>query len=80
MLFRSMIDDFTRYTWVILLRSKSDAPEHIEALCTGLQNEKSPKIDRIRSDHGKEFKNSYLESFCTRSSISQEFYTLITPQ
>ena len=42
-----VVDDFTRYTWVILLRSKSDAPEHIEALCTRLQNEKSLKIDRI---------------------------------
>ena len=31
-----VVDDFTRYTWVILLRSKFDAPEHIEALCTGL--------------------------------------------
>ena len=29
-------DDFTRYTWVILLRSKSNAPEHIKALCTRL--------------------------------------------
>ena len=68
-----VVDDFTRYTWVILLRSKSDAPEHIKALCTRLQNEKSLKIDRIRSDHGKEFKNSYIESFCTRLGISQEF-------
>jgi len=42
-----VVDDFTRYTWVILLRSKSDAPEHIEALCTRLQNEKGLKIDRI---------------------------------
>ena len=42
-----VIDDFTRYTWVILLRSKSDTSEHIEALCTRLQNEKSLKIDRI---------------------------------
>ena len=25
-----VVDDFTRYTWVILLRSKSNAPEHIE--------------------------------------------------
>ena len=40
-----MVDDFTRYTWVILLRSKSDAHEHIEALCTRLKNEKSLKID-----------------------------------
>ena len=42
-----VVDDFTRYTWVILLQSKSDAPKHIEALCTRLQNEKSLKIDRI---------------------------------
>ena len=26
-----VVDDFTRYTWVILLRSKSDALENIEA-------------------------------------------------
>ena len=38
------------------------------------------KIYQIRSDHGKEFENSYMESFCTRSSISQEFSTPITPQ
>ena len=56
-----VVDDFTRYTWVILLRSKSDALEHIEALCTRLQNEKILKIDRIRSGHGKEFENSYME-------------------
>ena len=59
-----VVDDFIRYTWVILLRFKFDALEHIEALCTRLQNEKSLKIDRIRNDHGKEFKNSYMELFC----------------
>ena len=42
-----VVDDFIRYTWVILLQSKSDAPEHIEALCTNLKNEKVLKIDRI---------------------------------
>ena len=31
-----VVDDFTRYTYIILLRSKSDAPDHIEALCTRL--------------------------------------------
>ena len=67
---RDTVDDFTRYTWVILLRSKSDALEHIEALCTRLQNEKSLKIDRIRSDHGKEFENLYMESFCIRLGVS----------
>ena len=31
-----VVDDFTRYAWVILLRSKFDDLEHIEALCTRL--------------------------------------------
>ena len=74
------VDDFIKYTWVILLRSKSDTPKHIEALCTRLQNERSLKIDRIQSDHDKEFENSYMESFCTRSGISQEFSAHITPR
>ena len=34
------------------------------------------KIDQIRSDHGKEFENSYMESFCTRLGIFQEFSVL----
>ena len=38
------------------------------------------KIDRIHSDHGKEFENSYMESFCTKSGISQVFSPPITPQ
>ena len=75
-----VVDDFTRNTWVILLRSKSNALEHIEALCTRLQKENSLKIDRNRSDHDKEFENSYMELFCTRSGISQEFSAPITPQ
>ena len=38
------------------------------------------KVDRIRSDHGKEFKNSQLKSFCTSVGIAQEFSAPITPQ
>ena len=28
-----VVDDFTRFTWVILLQSKFEAPHHIELLC-----------------------------------------------
>ena len=75
-----VVDDFTLYTCIILLKFKSDAPEHIEALWTRLQNEKSLKINQIRSDDSKEFENSYMESFCIKSGISQEFSATITPQ
>ena len=75
-----MVNDFTRFTLVILLRSKSEAPHHIELLCKRVQNEKGLKVEQIQSDHGKEFENSQLESFCTSAVIAQEFSTPITPQ
>ena len=53
-----VVDDLTRFTWVILLRSKSEAPQQIETLCKRLQNEKGLKVNRIQSDHRKEFENS----------------------
>ena len=38
--FTVVVDDFTRFTWAILLRSKSEAPQKIEILCKRLLNEK----------------------------------------
>ena len=35
-----VVNDFTKFTWAILLRSKSKAPQQIEILCKRLQNEK----------------------------------------
>ncbi|TYK22560.1 F5J5.1 [Cucumis melo var. makuwa] len=42
--------------------------------------EKGVKIVRIRSDHGKEFKNEDLNNFCDFEGIHHEYSTPITPQ
>ena len=59
-----VVDDFTRYTWVMLLRDKAKAPEKMIHLCKKLQVEKGIVIARIRSDHGREFENTKLATFC----------------
>ena len=59
-----VVKDFTRYTWVILLRYKSEAPYKMIHLCKKLQIEKNAMIAHIRSDHGREFQNSNLGTFC----------------
>ena len=41
------MDDFTRYTWVVLLRDKVEAPEKMIHLCKKLQVEKGIVIARI---------------------------------
>ena len=50
-----VVDDFTKFTWAILLRSKFEAPQQIEILCKRLQNENGVCINYLWSDNGKEF-------------------------
>ena len=62
------------------LRKKLEAREKMEKLCKRLQNEKGVPIIKIRSDHGKEFENAKLESFCNEHRIKKEFSAPKTPQ
>jgi transposase InsO family protein len=75
-----IVDDFSRYTWAIPLREKSDAFDAAQHLFKKIQVEQNYQIMRIRSDHGREFKNSKFEEFCLLYGIKQEFSSLITPQ
>ena len=59
-----VVDDFTRYTWVVLLKDKLEAPKKMIHLSKKLQVEKDIVIARIRSDHGREFENTKLATFC----------------
>ena len=59
-----VVDDFTRYTWVVLLKDKGEAPEKMIHLCKKLQVEKDTVVARIKIDHGREFENTKLAIFC----------------
>ena len=59
-----VVDDFTKYTWIMLLKDKAEALEKMIHLCKKLQIEKDTMIARIRSNHGREFENTKLATFC----------------
>jgi len=75
-----IVDDFSRYTWAIPIREKSDAFDVAQHLFKKIQVEQNCQIMRIHSDHGREFKNSKFEEFCLSYGIKQEFSSPITPQ
>ena len=75
-----VVDDFTRYTWVVLLKDKAEAPKKMIHLCKKLQVEKDTMIARIRSDHGREFENTKLATFYNDRGTHQEFSSPKTPQ
>ena len=66
-----VVDDFTRYTWVVLLKDKAEAPEKMIHLCKKLQVEKDTVVARIKSDHGREFENTKLATFCNDQGTHQ---------
>ena len=75
-----VVDDFTRYTWVVLLRDKVEAPEKMIHLCKKLQVEKGTVIAKMISDQGREFENTKLATFCNDQGTHHEFSSPKTPQ
>ena len=75
-----VMDDFIRYTWVVLLKDKTEAPEKMIHLCKKLQVEKDTVVARIKIDHGREFENIKLATFCNNQGTHQEFSSPKTPQ
>ena len=75
-----IVDDFSRYTWVLFLANKDDALDAFKVLHKKLQNEKGHGIVCIRSDHGGEFENHVFEIFCNNLGIEHQFSSPRTPQ
>ena len=62
------IDNFSDYVTVEFLKAKSQAPTHVKAYLTYLRNHgRTPHV--IHMDHGKEFINEDLKSWCHEQGI-----------
>ena len=68
-----IVDDFSRFTWVIFLIHKDEACKAFKIFSKRIQNEKGFSITSIILDHGGEFKNHSFEIFCNKNGISHNF-------
>lgn len=64
--FLTIVDDFSRCTWVHLLKNKSDVHSMLQSFYTMIQTQFDVKIKIIRSDNGEEFD---LKEFYKRNGI-----------
>ena len=74
------VDDYSRYTWTRLLRSKAETPEESVVFFKMIRTKLNQVIVGIRSDHGTEFKNSKLDQFCMENGTSYNFSSPRNPQ
>jgi transposase InsO family protein len=75
-----IVDDYSRFTWVLFLQEKSQTQETLKRFLGRAQNEFGFRIKNIRSDNGTEFKNSQIEGFLEEEGIKHEFSSPYTPQ
>jgi transposase InsO family protein len=75
-----IVDDFTRYTWVVFLVDKSDVFVIFKTFIKRVQNEFETTIKKVRCDNGSEFKNTRIDEFCDEYGIRPQFSAKCIPQ
>ena len=75
-----MVDDYSRWTWVKLLKHKDESYSVFACFCSQVQNEKDCKIVRVQSDHSGEFENKEFEKLFDSNGIIHDFSCPRTPK
>ncbi|GJX75492.1 transposable element [Tanacetum coccineum] len=78
--FLSIIDDFSRMTWVFMMKHKSEAFEKFKHWKILIENQTGRKIKRLRTDNGLEFCSREFEAFCRDEGIVRHYTVRYTPQ
>ena len=61
-----IVDDYSKFTWTLFLKHKSDTFEAFKKLVNMLQNKKGCTILSLKSDHRNEFENNDFVEFCEK--------------
>jgi len=75
--FLTILDDFSHYTWTILLKSKAEVQSKVEHFINFAETQFEIKVKSIRSDNGPEF---CLKSFLASKDILHQTSCVKTPQ
>ncbi len=75
-----IIDDHSRYGWIILLRQKSDTCNAFINWKRHAEKQTGNKLKRIRTDNGGEFENEQLNGYLQDKGIVKETTMAHTPQ
>lgn len=58
--FLTIVDDYSRGTWVYLMSSKSNVFSLLKSFVSLVENQFATTIKRVRTDNGLEFKESII--------------------
>jgi hypothetical protein len=78
--FLTLINDFSRCTWVYFLKLKSEVFDKFLAYKALVEKQYGHQIQRLRTDNGGEYVNNNFTSYCTTQGIQIQHTVPYTPQ
>jgi hypothetical protein len=76
--FLTIVDDFNRFTWIVLLKGKYEAALKIQEFITSVEVQFESTVKTLRSDNGPEFLS--LSTFYACKGIIHQTSCVATPQ
>ena len=74
-----VVDDFSRYTWVLFIVYKDETFKIFKKFYKKITNLKNLSVISIHSDHDTKFENRFFDHFYTKHRIEHNFSTPRTP-
>lgn len=78
--FLLLIDDMSRYMWLFLLTSKSEAPATIKRFKAGVEVETACKLRVLRTNRGGEFTSIEFGLYCANEGVARQLTAPYSPQ
>nr|GEV42235.1 retrovirus-related Pol polyprotein from transposon TNT 1-94 [Tanacetum cinerariifolium] len=75
-----IVDDYSRYTWTLFLRSKDETTKVLKDFLTMIQRNLQALLITVRTDRGTEFLNKTLNAFFKEEGIEHQTSTARTPK
>ncbi|KAD3336075.1 hypothetical protein E3N88_31594 [Mikania micrantha] len=78
--FLLIVDDYCRFMWVYLLKTKSEAFEAFRRFKLQVEKESSYVLKATRTDRGGEFNSDQFRDFCLQNGIHRQLTAPYSPQ
>jgi transposase InsO family protein len=75
-----LVDDLSRYMWVLVLGSKGEAADAIRHTQAAAEAECSRKVRVLCTDNGGEFTAAEFASYCANEGIQRHYSAPYSPQ
>ena len=77
--FVKFVDDYSRTTWLYLMKNRSESFSHFHAFCVKIHTQVHVSIQNLRSDNVKEYISEQFQSFILQNGILHQTSCVDTP-